>query len=433
MHLMEYGTVFFSELNMEYLKGLIISLGIGFLIGMERQFSKEVHEHQEQFAGIRTFSMVAMFGFIAALFSSLMGQWIFGATLICLFAFVILSYLQLSKLPSNKGATSEFALLLTFMLGGLVFLEMIVFAFFIMVLMLILLTFKPSLHCFVAKLERQELLSIILFVVMSALVIPFLPNDNFGPYKLWNLKEIWQMVVLVSGTSLVGYMIAKFMGDKGTILAGLVGGLVSSTSVALSFSRKSRETPSPISSFYYAIGIIIACTIMFPRILFEVYVINQALFLELWIPILILSIAGFGASFLAYTYRKGKQGGGGIVLKNPLDLATAIKFAILFAAIQCLVKYATENFGDHGTYIAGAISGISDLDAISLSMAKMAKSGGNIMVATNTILIAALTNTLVKFIIVLSIGSVNLRKIAFFGFSAIFFTGAVYFILFTHL
>jgi uncharacterized membrane protein (DUF4010 family) len=421
-----------NDLNMEHLTGLLISIGIGFLIGVERQFSKEAREHEEQFAGIRTFTLVSMFGFISGILSSLIGAWIFGATLVCVFAFIIISYLQLSKLPSNKGATSEFALLITFMLGGLVFLKMVLFALIVMVIMLLLLTFRPGLHLFVEKLERKEILAIILFVVMSALVIPFLPDDNFGPYDLWNLKEIWQMVVLVSGTSLVGYMIAKFMGERGTMLAGLVGGLVSSTSVALTFSRKSKEASSQSTSFYYAMGIISACTMMFPRVLFEVYIINWNLFLELWIPIMIISIAGFGSAFLIYSLKKGESAGEGIILKNPLDLATAIKFAILYAAVQWLVKYAGYNFGDSGTYIAGAISGITDVDAITLSMAKMAKSGGDSAIAINTILIAALSNTLVKFIIVLSIGSVELRKTAFFAFCAIFFTGSAYFLFFTN-
>lgn len=417
-----------TDFNVEHLLGLAISIGIGFLIGMERQFSKEVEEKEEQFAGIRTFTMVAMFGFLSAFLSAEMSPWIFVSTLIGVFAFVIISYSKISKLPGKVGATSEFAILITFLLGAVVFMKFILFALVIMVVMLLLLAFKPTLHLFVEKLERKELLAIILFVVMSALVIPFLPDDNFGPYGLWNLKEIWQMVVLVSGTSLVGYMIAKFMGDKGTMLAGIVGGLVSSTSVALTFSRKSKETSSASSSFFYAMGIISACTIMFPRILFEVYVINSTLAKELWIPVILISLAGFGAAFLIYKIKKGKEGKSSMVLKNPLDLATAIKFALFYAAIQWLVRYGGENFGDNGTYIAGAISGITDVDAITLSMAKMAKDATRSELAINTILIAALSNTLVKFIIVMILGSIELRKTAFIGFGAIFLSGLLYFI-----
>lgn len=427
---MDIGTSTFSDLNLNHLIGLSTSIGIGFLIGMERQFSKEAIEHQEQFAGIRTFTMVSMFGFISALLSTFVGDWVFGLTLACVFAFVVVSYIQLSKLPGNKGATSEFALLITFTLGALVFLNMILLALIIMVVMLMLLAFKPSLHLFVEKLKRQELLAIILFVVMSALVIPFLPNDNFGPYNLWNLKEIWQMVVLVSGTSLVGYMIAKFMGQKGTMLAGLIGGFVSSTSVSLAFSRKSMETKSRASSFFYAVGIISACSIMFPRILFEVYVVNAELAALLWLPILIITAMGFGSAAIIYKFKNGKHTSNGIVLKNPLDFLTAIKFAILFAAVQWLVKYASIHFGESGIYLAGAISGITDVDAITLSMAKIAKAGGDSNLAIQTIIIAALSNTLVKLLIVISLGSAELRKTTFWGFLAIFISGSAYFLVY---
>lgn len=295
-----------------------------------------------------------------------------------------------------------------------------------MVVMLVLLVFKPSLHRFVKKITREELHAIILFVIMSALIIPFLPDKNFGPYELWNLKEIWKMVVLVSGTSLVGYMVAKILGNKGTLLAGILGGLVSSTSVALTFSRRSKLVSSG-SSFFYAMGIISACAIMFPRILFEVYVVNPVLSRKLWLPVILVSVAGFGAAFFIYKIKKAKADEENLPLKNPLDFMTAIKFALLFAGIQWLVKFCSEEFGDRGTYLAGAISGITDVDAITLSMAKMATGNEQSILAINTILLAALSNTLVKFIIVMTVGSIQLRKTAFIGFCSIFFVGLAYF------
>ncbi|WP_276345747.1 MgtC/SapB family protein [Daejeonella sp. JGW-45] len=415
-----------STISPDQLTGLAISLGIGFLIGLEREFSKQVKEGEEQFAGVRTFSMVAMLGFLTAVLAAHFGEWLFGVALFCLFAFVIVSYFQISGGRGNKGGTSEIALIITFVLGAVVFLKFILFALIVMVVMMLLLAFKPSLHWFASKLNRNELLAIILFVVMSALVIPFLPDDDFGPYRLWNLREIWKMVVLVSGTSLLGYMIAKILGNKGTLLAGIVGGLVSSTSVALAFSRKSRETGSGASSFYYAMGIISACTIMFPRILFEVYVINSQLARELWLPVTVISLAGFGAAFLIYRFKKVKTGKTDLPLKNPLDLGTAVKFALLYALIQWLVMYSGEQFGDKGTYLAGAVSGITDVDAITLSMAKMGTAQESSRLAINTILIAAMSNTLVKFILVIALGSTELRKIAFGGFAAIFLSGAGY-------
>jgi uncharacterized membrane protein (DUF4010 family) len=209
-----------SGFTMDHLIGFLISVGIGFLIGLERQFSKEVKEKEEQFAGVRTYTMVSIFGYLAAFLAATYGPWLLGVILSGLFVFVIVSYIQLSKTPGNRGGTSEIATIITFLLGVLVFQKAILFALIIMVFLLLLLVFKPSLHGFIKKLTREELHAIILFVIMSALVIPFLPDDNFGPYDLWNLKEIWKMVILVSGTSLVGYMIAKILGNKGTLWHG---------------------------------------------------------------------------------------------------------------------------------------------------------------------------------------------------------------------
>ena len=136
------------------------------------------------------------------------------------------------------------------------------------------------------------------------------------------------MVVLVSGTSLVGYMIAKLLGNKGTLVAGIVGGLVSSTSVALTFARRSKLASSGSSSLFYAMGIISACTIMFPRILFEVYVVNPALSQQLWLPVILVSIAGFVAALFIYKIKKAKADAESLPLKNPLDFITAIKLFV---------------------------------------------------------------------------------------------------------
>ena len=420
----------FSKLTgftIDHLIGFFISVGIGFLIGLERQFTKEVKEKEEQFAGVRTYTLVSIFGFLAAFLSAEMGGWLFGIALGGLFVFVIVSYYRTARTAGNRGGTSEIATIITFMLGAMVFLKFILFALIIMVVVLVLLVYKPSLHHFVKKLTLEELRAIILFVIMSALIIPFLPDKKFGPYELWNLKEIWKMVILVSGTSLVGYMIAKILGNKGTLLAGIFGGLVSSTSVALTFSRRSKLASSGSSSFFYTMGIISACTIMFPRILFEVYVVNPALSQQLWLPVILISIAGFGAAFFIYKIKKAKADTESLPLKNPLDFITAIKFALFFAGIQWLVKFCSEEFGNKGTYLAGAISGITDVDAITLSMAKMATGNEQSVLAINTILLAALSNTLVKFIIVMTVGSIQLRKTAFIGFCSIFFVGLAYF------
>lgn len=413
----------------EYLSRLAICIGIGLLFGIERTFSRK-REDEEEFAGIRTFTLVALFGYLSALLAAYSGAWLLGVSLAGLILFVIVSYFRTSDLPGNTGGTTEIAIILTFLLGALVFGGFVLLSLIITVITLLLLAYKPTLHGFVKKLSREELLAIIQFIIISALVIPFLPTENFGPYEIWNLQDIWKMVILVSGVSLVGYLIAKVIGNKGTMLAGVIGGLVSSTAVALTFSRRSKEAKGDEGTFYFAMAIISACTIMFPRILVEVYIVNRALAQQLWIPIAILSLTGFGAAFYIYKRNVKEKRDGQVPLSNPLNFGTALKFALFFAAVLLLVRYSNENFGDKGTYIASAISGITDVDAITLSMAKLARDNASTDLARNAILLAALSNTLVKLGIVLVVGSRNLIKVALIGFIAIFVVGTALFLYF---
>jgi uncharacterized membrane protein (DUF4010 family) len=419
-----------SAKTAEYLIRLAISIGIGFLVGLERTFHKKIQEGDEEFAGLRTFTLVAVLGFVSALLAAHTGPWLLGVSFSGLVLFVLVSYFRTSGAQGNVGGTSEIAIILTFLLGALVFSGFILLSLVITVITLLLLAYKPTLHGFVQKLSREELLAIIKFIIISALVIPFLPKENFGPYKVWNLQDIWKMVILVSGVSLVGYIIAKMVGNKGTMVAGVIGGLVSSTAVSLTYARRSKESKGEEGTFYFAMAIISACTIMFPRILVEVYVVNPELAKQLWLPIAILSLTGFGAAFYIYKRNVKGKSDGEVPLRNPLNFGTAIKFALFFAGVMLLVRYTNEHFGNSGTYIAGVISGITDVDAITLSMAKMAKNDSNTTLARNTILLAALSNTLVKFGIVLVAGSRSLIKVALIGFVAIFIVGTALFLYF---
>jgi uncharacterized membrane protein (DUF4010 family) len=415
-----------------YLIRLTISIGISFLIGLERSFSNQEKKEEEQFAGIRTFTLMGVFGFLSALLTRFTGVWLLGVSFAGMMAFVIVSYYRRAATTNSIGSTTEFACILTFLLGALVYYNLILLALVMTVALLLLLTYKPTLHQFVEKLSKKELLAIIQFVIISALVIPFLPDERFGPYDIWNLKDIWKMVILVSGISLVGYLIAKLVGDKGTIVAGMVGGLVSSTAVTLMFSKRSKKS-SKNGDLFSAIAIISACTIMFPRVLVQVFIINRQLAEQLWIPIAATTLAGMGAALYLYKHHQEKNEEGSLPLQNPLQFSTAIKFALFYAGVMLLVQYSTANFGDKGTYLAGLLSGIADLNAITLSMAKMAKSQSASAVAINTIMLASLSNTLVKFLIVLVVGNRNLLKSVSVGFVAIFLTGAGFFLYYLFL
>jgi uncharacterized membrane protein (DUF4010 family) len=404
-----------SDDTLRMLLRLAISAAMGLLVGLEREFSKQVREKEEQFAGIRTYTLVSILGYAAALAADKFGPWLLVTAFFGVILLLAIFYVRITKQPGSMGGTSEITLFLVFLSSVLVFLNYILIAAAITVLVLLLLTYKPALHGFVKKLSEEDVRAIVQFTIISALVIPFLPDKKFGPYEVWSLKDIWKMVVLVSGISLVGYLLSKIFRDKGTILAGVVGGLASSTAVTLSFSKRSKENES--LSVLSGVAIIAASTIMFPRILIEATVINSSLLKLMVIQAAVVTAAGFVTCYFIFKKQPRQKAKEQDDLSNPLNFSVAIKFAFIYAAIQLLVKFASEQFGTGGVYAAALISGITDVDAITISMSKMA--GSNPSLSINSIWLAAFSNTVVKLVIVLAVGSVALKKIALWGFGAL--------------
>ncbi len=409
-----------SNKDVHLLVRLAVAAGIGFLIGLEREFAKQVRDRtpdaataEKKFAGLRTFTLIALLGFLSALFASSVGGWFFGLTLAGFIALLVTSY-RASIQRGDVGATSEVTALITFLLGGLAYEGHLLFIIIVAVLVLLLLSFKLPLHQFVKTLNEQEVRAIIEFVVLTVLVLPFLPNEGYGPHGTWNPKEIWTMVVLVSGISLVGYLLAKVLGNgKGTLLAGILGGLVSSTAVALSFARRAADGATRVQPL--ALGIVAASAIMFLRVLLELFVVNRPMALIMLAPLVL--IAGVGL-FTAWSMNGHRTDGDETrpLLTNPLNFRVALQFALLYALVRWVVVWADERFGQAGTYVAGALAGVTDVDAITLSMARMGQLPGWETQALITILIAATVNTLVKLSIVLVVGGQALRKQVLPGF-----------------
>lgn len=411
-----------SGTDVHLLVRFAVAAGIGFLIGLEREFAKKVRERpvddgstqEKQFAGLRTFTLIALLGFLAALSAEPLGGWFFAIILVGFIALLVTSYVA-SIRRGDIGATSEVTALITFLLGGLAHEGHLLFIIIVAVLVLLLLSFKLPLHRFVTMLTEQEVRAIIEFVIISVLVLPFLPNTGYGPHGTWNPKEIWTMVVLVSGISLVGYLLAKVMGEgRGTLLAGVIGGLVSSTAVALSFARMARVRTTALAAL--SMGILASAAIMFLRMLLELYVVNKELALVMTAPLTLTAAAGLGAAWWLQRSAGKHAHDGSPVLTNPLNFRVALQFAVLYALVRWLVVWADERFGNAGTYVAGALAGVTDVDAVTLSMARMASEPGWSTQAQVTILIAATVNTLVKFGIAVVVGGPALRRTVTPGF-----------------
>ena len=406
----------------DLIQGVLIALALGFLIGLEREYAKRVIDKEEQFAGVRTHTLIGLFGFLCAYLATHYGHWLFiiaGAGLITL---VIASYVVSAK-TGNYGITTELSAILTFVIGAIVFQGEVLLAVITTVILTSLLSLKLKLHTFITTLTAQEIRAFIQFVIISAVVLPFLPTEPFGPNGVWNLHEIWTMVILVTGISLAGYLLAKIIGtQKGTILAGVVGGLVSSTAVTLSMARRSREstTTSPIIA---AVGIIGATATLYPRILLEAWVVNRALALQMAIPIAAITAAAFGIAY--WVHRNNKEASAAPVpLTNPLNFSVAIQFGLIYMAVQWLMDLSAGSSSTAGLYVASLVFGATDMDAITLSIARQPGVAENIQGVT-AILLATLSNTVMKFLIVVFFGNRTLMKWVGLGFGVIFVATAI--------
>ena len=326
------------------------------------------------------------------------------------------SYWQ-TALQGDRGLTTEISSLLTFVLGSMAFYGLIEVSLMITVLVVVVLSSKFRLKSIVGAITADELYAFIRFVVLALLIFPFLPNETFGPYDVLNPREIGWVVLLTSGLGFFGYMLIKFLGnDKGIILSGILGGLVSSTAVTWVFSQKSKESPS--LSVSCATAILAASSIMFIRVLIWTFLFNKDLFHAIFVPIALIFIATLGFTFFIFQKEKKEvTTESESVLKKPLDLKSALVFGILYMGILLAVSYANENLGESGTLISSAIAGISDIDAITISVSKLAGETLPIDLSQIAMFIAAISNTLVKFGISIYAGSNSLRSHLLRGYS----------------
>lgn len=405
----------------EWLLRLGVAAGIGFLIGLDREFAiqreKEVDGKSGHPMGLRTSTLISVLGYLAAMLAEEWGRFMLVGVFFGFALLAAVAYFQ-SAQKGDQGLTSEITALLLFLLGALSFHGELLVAVVCGVLVLVLLRFKLALHGFVKTLNEEEIVAIVRFVVISALILPFLPDQGYGPDEVWNPREIWMMVVLVSGISLVGYLLSKLFGSRaGAVLSGVLGGLTSSTALSLGHARSSKDGGA---IHFLALGVVVACSIMFLRMLAELAVLNPPFAQRMALPLVGSALCGVGvALFLARRAQKSKPKEDRPGYSNPLNFRVALQFAVIYAIVSWLMRFATEQFGTAGRYVAAVLSGATDVDAVTLSTARQA--GADITEpAVITLLIAALSNTLVKWTIVITVGNKDLRKAVLPGFAALF-------------
>lgn len=384
------------------------ALLIGILIGIERERAAELRD-LKVYAGVRTMALLALVGCSGGLLSDIAGSpWPLVAVVLCMGGLSIAAYVT----KTGEGGTSEVAAFIVLLCGALSYWEYYAVAAAIAVITTGLLSFKLEMHRFARDLSSADLYSTLKFAAITAIILPILPDRSFGPppFDALNPYKIWLMVVFISAISFLGYVLMKLVNVRhGIALTGLLGGLVSSTAVTLSFGRRSKEEDD--LSPHFAVAITTAWAIMFLRILVQVGVLNFALLGILWMPMLIAAAALAVYATILYVRRRDDSSEE-VALVNPFELRPALTFGLIYALILLVSRTAQIYFGEIGIYISSALAGLADVNAITLTMADLSNQpdGLPLPVAAEAVVLAALSNSIVRSAMVYVTGTSALRR-----------------------
>ncbi len=368
-----------------------IALGIGLLVGGQREKVAKAP------GGIRTFALIALFGSFSALLADEFGQWLLAAAFLALTGLVVMANWLETRKDAEHGAgiTSEIAALLVFGISAYLMHGEKDLAVVSAGVVALLLHYKDPLHAFVGKLSEGDLKAIMQFVLISLVVLPVLPNETYDPYEVINPFKIWLMVVLIVGIGLFGYVAFKLFSAKaGTLLGGVLGGMVSSTATTISAARDAKDSPSHATAA--ALIIMIATAVSIVRVLLEVFAVANPFFLRILAPFAVLLGVFLILTFILYRKKSGEIAGSKDP-GNPAQLKPAIIFGLLYAVILFVVAFTREKFGESGLYVVAVLSGLTDVDAITLSTAQMMNQDKiGVDTGWRLIMIATLANTLFK-------------------------------------
>ena len=403
---------------------LAVALGVGLIIGVERGWTQRTLKEGRRVAGLRTFALVGFLGGLAAQMGLRYGL---GAMLVvtgAMLALVIASLLiEHRKKKSDRGITTEVALIITLALGVLAGYGEVTIAAASAVVVTVLLGLKPQLHQWLETLEQRELLAAFKFLLMSLVILPVLPNHGYGPWQSLNPYMIWLMVVLISGISFAGYIAIRTLGPRrGMFLTGLLGGLTSSTAVTISMARMARETPSLTGPA--AAATLASATILYPRVLLVATTFSAQLGQELLLPL----GAAAAASGLILWYQMNRVGEAKesppMETLEPFDLATPLKFGAILAAVMLGSAAMSAWLGDVGLLVISGIAGLTDVDAPTLTAAQSVSNGLDPALGVLAILIAVSVNVGAKWGLVIWIAGRHMGIMAGLGFSGALLAGA---------
>lgn len=404
----------FANSGAEYLPRFLSSLAIGLLIGLERERTPSAR------AGLRTFALVALLGTLAAMLSDRASlPWLLVAGWVVVGVMIIAAYFNNPTEENDPGTTTVAALLMCYGLGALNWYGQTTLAIMLAIGVTTLLYFKPELRGMTQRLTRRDLVSILQFAVLTFVILPILPDRSYGPYNALNPHQVWLMVVLISGISLAGYVaLHVFRRRYGAVLLGLLGGVVSSTATSLVYARHSRKDSSLVR--LSVVVILIANMIVLVRIGVLGIVVAPQVIAHL-LPMIGLGVL-FGLAIMLVGWRR-QQTPAELPLPetaNPTEIHAALGFGLLYAVVLLASAWLTDIAGSKGMYAVALVSGLTDLDAITLSSLRLFDLGQlNAAQVAGSVGIAYFSNMLFKFGLLLFIGGKELARLAALGFLAI--------------
>ncbi len=390
-------------------QALGLSVLLGLLVGLQRQHTTH------GMPGMRTFPLITVFGTVAGLLSLEFGGWIVVGGLLGIVAVLAVpAFVRIRQQEPDPGTTTAVAALLMYAVGALLVVlpDQMGVAVAIGGGVAVLLQYKPELHRFAQKLGDEDLKAIMQFVLITCVILPVLPNKAYDPFQVLNPRHTWWMVVLIVGMSLGGYIMYKFLGrDVGILLGGILGGAISSTATTVSYSRQARADAADCR--VPAIVIMIASTIVFIRVLVEIAVVAPQFLASAAPPVLILMVLTMAPSLVLW-YRVRKHPAQMPEQENPTQLKSAIFFGAMYAVVLLAMAAAKQYIGDEALYGVAALSGLTDMDAITLSVAGMVNSDTLVAAeAWRLIIVAAVANLVFKTALVGLLGNRRLlRQIA---------------------
>ncbi|MEQ1532723.1 MAG: MgtC/SapB family protein [Sideroxydans sp.] len=400
--------------SIDTLPQFLTSLAIGLLIGLERERNPSAK------AGLRTFALVSLLGTLLALIAEKSASpWIIAAGLICIAGMIVASYITAPTENNDPGTTTVTALLIAYALGVLVWIGYSKLAVMLAIATTTLLHLKPELQGLTQRLTRRDLVSILQFSVLSLVILPILPNQNFGPYDAFNPYQAWMMVVLISGMSLAGYVALRWTGQRyGAPLLGFLGGLVSSTATTLLYAKHSKLNAGMLQ--LSAVVILIASQVVLVRLIVVSAFIAPSLLQQLAPALGLGLLCGLIATL--YNWKK-LNSAGNLPLpetSNPTEIHAALGFGILFVAVMLCASWLTDVAGSSGLYGIAIVSGLTDVDPIALSSLRLFNleklSPHQVVIS---IALAYIANLAFKFGMAVSIGGIALAKHLAGGFIAI--------------